>query len=103
MLPPPPRSTLFPYTTLFRSDLVLARGVAAEAGAQLHEQARREDVRVVEPEQGAVVPLSVSEDAEVAAGERNAVARGALLVAKRRAVLVGEPVVDLPDEAVPEV
>src|SRR5947207_4443016 len=24
MLPPPPRSTLFPYTTLFRSGLVLA-------------------------------------------------------------------------------
>src|SRR5438552_7138933 len=25
MLPPPPRSTLFPYTTLFRSDLYFAQ------------------------------------------------------------------------------
>src|SRR5690348_17776739 len=28
MLPPPPRSTLFPYTTLFRSDVQLTHGIA---------------------------------------------------------------------------
>src|SRR5690348_18031031 len=31
MVPPPPSSTLFPYTTLFRSEL---RGIAANLGAQ---------------------------------------------------------------------
>src|SRR5437762_9591873 len=32
MLPPPPRSTLFPYTTLFRS--VLGRGAAPDGDQQ---------------------------------------------------------------------
>src|SRR2546427_5270639 len=32
MIRRPPRSTLFPYTTLFRSVLVLARGEVVDAG-----------------------------------------------------------------------
>src|SRR5438045_5085132 len=31
MIPRPPRSTLFPYTTLFRSEVALAAGRAADA------------------------------------------------------------------------
>src|SRR2546427_1733422 len=34
MIRRPPRSTLFPYTTLFRSDEVVARVIAVEGGAQ---------------------------------------------------------------------
>src|SRR5438132_9713038 len=32
MLPPPPRSTLFPYTTLFRSPFIIASLVLTVAG-----------------------------------------------------------------------
>src|SRR5437773_3394002 len=41
MLPPPPRSTLFPYTTLFRSRR--RRGIARPGtrGPTLHRDARR--------------------------------------------------------------
>src|SRR5438034_8256919 len=36
MTPPPPRSTLFPYTTLFRSlNNVLGRGITDDAGRQV--------------------------------------------------------------------
>src|SRR5437773_5022075 len=35
MLRPPPRSTLFPYTTLFRSQLVLAAACFSTAGAAI--------------------------------------------------------------------
>src|SRR5438552_8628441 len=38
MIRPPPRSTLFPYTTLFRSD---AAGSAKNVGADQHAAARR--------------------------------------------------------------
>src|SRR5438552_13990315 len=37
MIRPPPKSTLFPYTTLFRSELV-----AAESGGGIHRAARPE-------------------------------------------------------------
>src|SRR5947209_14917468 len=42
MFRPPPRSTLFPYTTLFRSDRIVTRGaewlvVAAELGVDADE------------------------------------------------------------------
>src|SRR5205809_5225033 len=40
MIRPPPTSTLFPYTTLFRSQLAL-RGVALLAVGQLARQAHR--------------------------------------------------------------
>src|SRR5205809_7643250 len=40
MIRPPPTSTLFPYTTLFRSQLAL-RGVALLAVSQLARQAHR--------------------------------------------------------------
>src|SRR5690348_17731844 len=41
MIRPPPRSTLFPYTTLFRSDLARAVGVGQEGveGARALDQA----------------------------------------------------------------
>src|SRR5438034_8156744 len=39
MIRPPPRSTLFPYTTLFRSDLVVGRDFHA-AGARLGARQR---------------------------------------------------------------
>src|SRR2546430_11824103 len=35
MIRRPPRSTLFPYTTLFRSDVAAARGLSAEDVARL--------------------------------------------------------------------
>src|SRR5438477_9077955 len=38
MIPPPPRSTLFPYTTLFRSDLRSLRG-----GPKAKRLSRRRD------------------------------------------------------------
>src|SRR5947199_5783657 len=37
MLMPPPRSTLFPYTTLFRSELTALRGLG---DARLHDRLR---------------------------------------------------------------
>src|SRR5436305_9639117 len=43
MIPPPPRSTLFPYTTLFRSDHVEAR--AAGPGAVSANPSVRSDFR----------------------------------------------------------
>src|SRR5438477_3704322 len=41
MLPRPPRSTLFPYTTLFRSER--ARRAAASSGGSVRESAERAD------------------------------------------------------------
>src|SRR5262249_62172834 len=45
LIPPPPRSTLFPYTTLFRSVLLhrhpRTRRGAADAGGQLELRGRR--------------------------------------------------------------
>src|SRR5436305_14090241 len=43
MLPPPPRSTLFPYTTLFRSSLIalLLSGCAAQQAASSHAEPDR--------------------------------------------------------------
>src|SRR5437899_6580261 len=38
MLPPPPRSTLFPYTTLFRSEEREARGLPPINSIWLHGQ-----------------------------------------------------------------
>src|SRR5690348_17717947 len=43
MIPPPPTSTLFPYTTLFRSRLevpALRRGTGAERGRHLQPDAQ---------------------------------------------------------------
>src|SRR3712207_7470618 len=51
MIRRPPRSTLFPYTTLFRSDLLLRR-VEAEGGAAgpaLLPEARVQRLRAVPP------------------------------------------------------
>src|SRR3712207_8881470 len=42
MIRRPPRSTLFPYTTLFRSDVLLTFAVAAQRG---HEGPARNDRR----------------------------------------------------------
>src|SRR5437879_9964047 len=42
MLRPPPTSTLFPYTTLFRSNRQDAGGPLGSCGAEDHEE-RRED------------------------------------------------------------
>src|SRR2546427_10136090 len=39
MIRRPPRSTLFPYTTLFRSDLVLAAGIDVDGGLGWQEPA----------------------------------------------------------------
>src|SRR5206468_4532428 len=43
LIPPPPRSTLFPYTTLFRSgaDGVLRRRLQAAGGGRQHAEAPR--------------------------------------------------------------
>src|SRR3712207_8897270 len=41
MIRRPPRSTLFPYTTLFRSDVELLNGVGREAHLDRLELARR--------------------------------------------------------------
>src|SRR3712207_7509916 len=51
MIRRPPRSTLFPYTTLFRSDALLpSRGEGAEAGDELRRRVRlRERVIRVQP------------------------------------------------------
>src|SRR5690348_17672163 len=48
MTPPPPRSTLFPYTTLFRSQypkLVLTPGVTAGGGKETSDGAPADDNR----------------------------------------------------------
>src|SRR5437762_8621572 len=41
MLPPPPRSTLFPYTTLFRSRHTLTSSVCMMASVALYFSGRR--------------------------------------------------------------
>src|SRR5438874_8947773 len=41
MLPPPPRSTLFPYTTLFRSQEAQRQSVALGQAIPGHEPGRR--------------------------------------------------------------
>src|SRR5690606_41465646 len=41
MLPRPPRSTLFPYTTLFRSDAILFVGTKKQAQDAIAESAQR--------------------------------------------------------------
>src|SRR5437867_9866488 len=46
MLPPPPRSTLFPYTTLFRSGRIGRRIVHGGLGGRAPDESRRRgDVR----------------------------------------------------------
>src|SRR3712207_7250849 len=48
MIRRPPRSTLFPYTTLFRSDLVeAARGLAAQDRARPRHRGQGRDPRAV--------------------------------------------------------
>src|SRR5437867_9937496 len=42
MLPPPPSSTLFPYTTLFRSLLLLALPLAGHLDRLVHTSIRRQ-------------------------------------------------------------
>src|SRR5438874_5216159 len=59
MIPRPPRSTLFPYTTLFRSprdpsasnesDLQNLWAIAEESAAEHGQEVRREDWRLVLP------------------------------------------------------
>src|SRR3712207_8056238 len=44
MIRRPPRSTLFPYTTLFRSVRRARRGSGPAAGVRTHRPARRPDV-----------------------------------------------------------
>src|SRR5688572_32425581 len=53
MLPPPPRSTLFPYTTLFRSERAgpqLRRGRSAARPGRLHRRAGRAALQQLRPE-----------------------------------------------------
>src|SRR5688572_30864298 len=45
MIRRPPRSTLFPYTTLFRSDVEVSRLADQLHGAGVHEHVRQRDVR----------------------------------------------------------
>src|SRR5690625_5929194 len=49
MLPPPPRSTLFPYTTLFRSHQVVAQleGDARTQGTSVDDPGRRGPARAL--------------------------------------------------------
>src|SRR2546421_3963107 len=54
MIRRPPRSTLFPYTTLFRSVIALAAGPGVHAGALQPPEGRKMRVAVVMTE-GAVV------------------------------------------------
>src|SRR5437763_5012772 len=56
MIPPPPRSTLFPYTTLFRSHL--CEGAAAGVRARLRGQPA-DRARLRAPRQAPRVPLHV--------------------------------------------
>src|SRR5438477_2354123 len=50
MIPPPPRSTLFPYTTLFRSRVARRVGCQAKAVGILKAQ-RDEPAQLPDPEQ----------------------------------------------------
>src|SRR3712207_9406293 len=50
MIRRPPRSTLFPYTTLFRSVLQSARGLVGQAGEVLQCFALRQMLRTVDLE-----------------------------------------------------
>src|SRR5437588_8655256 len=58
MIRPPPRSTLFPYTTLFRSRLLQAERIADGHYRLAHLEA----VGVAERKRGQVAPLEVGED-----------------------------------------
>src|SRR5690242_21886170 len=51
MIPRPPRSTLFPYTTLFRSLDLLAADPHAALAAQRAGAPQQRDVPVLEPRQ----------------------------------------------------
>src|SRR5438105_11501143 len=48
MIPPPPRSTLFPYTTLFRSNAVTG-GMALVANAKPASSSRLRRVKIAAP------------------------------------------------------
>src|SRR3712207_8199544 len=50
MIRRPPRSTLFPYTTLFRSRADVARGLLAEVGEAALDLGPQGDLAVVEPQ-----------------------------------------------------
>src|SRR4051794_41627465 len=65
MVPPPPRSTLFPYTTLFRSvdDRALVGGGevrAPQRGARVAEVADPVEERRLQPAEGEVEALAGS-------------------------------------------
>src|SRR5690606_42014332 len=78
-LPRPPRSTLFPYTTLFRSDRVLLVGVHLEQlpDALLLAPGRVEDLRTlahatgVDPDVGELAEERVDSDLGHQRGERD--------------------------------
>src|SRR5438445_5769693 len=62
MLPRPPRSTLFPYTTLFRSKVQIRKPLEHPAEDQLSEPPREEQIRLVAPERGCCRPVLRSEE-----------------------------------------
>src|SRR5256885_6197843 len=50
MIRRPPRSTLFPYTTLFRSDIEFFHTPDREAFASFYVDGHRETLRIADPE-----------------------------------------------------
>src|SRR3712207_8599773 len=53
MIRRPPRSTLFPYTTLFRSRRVLARGGQPAGGDRRADRRRGRELAALRPDEGA--------------------------------------------------
>src|SRR5690349_23321030 len=72
MTPPPPRSTLFPYTTLFRSDAVFRVGLQPEAAADLDPDLGVGVAHGVDAVAGAEAGVAAVGRDPVAAGHRRA-------------------------------
>src|SRR5687767_15223570 len=68
MIRRPPRSTLFPYTTLFRSYLVVAQEPMADDAADLESEERARRVEIQDDDGKVLVPNVV--ECEVHAGHQ---------------------------------
>src|SRR5256886_9534711 len=68
MIRRPPRSTLFPYTTLFRSPVALALDVIGIALATLAGLAERRIERIVNPDLSSGLPPFLARDPGVESG-----------------------------------